>query len=64
MRLSTIKAYYVGKDPTYDAYRIAIWSTIEIDMAIITSSIPAIKPLFLAIVRWVLNKVGWGKISR
>jgi hypothetical protein len=51
VRLSTIKAYYVGKDPTYDAYRIAIWSTIEIDMAIITSSIPAIKPLFLAIVR-------------
>lgn len=47
LRLQTIHAFYVGSDPTWDATDIAIWSCIEINLTIITASIPAIKPVFI-----------------
>lgn len=59
LRLQTIHAFYQGTDPTWDATDIAIWSCIEINLTIITASIPAIKPFFVKyIYRPVQRKLG------
>ncbi|KAH8689475.1 hypothetical protein BGW36DRAFT_412263 [Talaromyces proteolyticus] len=44
-RLSTIPGFYAGGDQTWDASGLCIWSGIEINLSIITASIPAIKTL-------------------
>lgn len=47
VRLSTIHAFYSGSDPTYDAYPISICSGIEVNLTIITASIPGVKPFVM-----------------
>lgn len=54
VRLFTVHNFYVNDDPTWDATGIAIWSCLEINLAIIAASLPAIKPV---IVRFFVNPI-------
>lgn len=51
IRLYTIKVFATSDDPFYDGVPINIWSMIEINVAIICASVPAMRPLFLKIIR-------------
>jgi hypothetical protein len=45
-RMFTLRAGVISQDPTWDNIGAAIWSCIELNVAIITSSIPTLRPLF------------------
>ncbi|KAH8645969.1 hypothetical protein BGZ60DRAFT_465291 [Tricladium varicosporioides] len=51
IRLYTIRVFTSSKDKFYDGTPINIWSMIEINVAIICASVPALKPLFSKSVR-------------
>lgn len=51
VRLYTIKVFTDSKDPFWDGVPINIWSMIEINVAVICASVPAMKPLFTRSVR-------------
>lgn len=51
IRLYTIKIFTGSKDPFWDGVPINIWSMIEINVAIICASVPAMKPLFTKSIR-------------
>jgi len=51
VRLYTIKVFANSKDPFYDGAPINIWSFIEVNVAIVCASVPAMKPLFTKGVR-------------
>ncbi|KAF2175163.1 hypothetical protein K469DRAFT_457304, partial [Zopfia rhizophila CBS 207.26] len=46
VRLYALYIYTVTKDVAYDAIMILLWSQIEANIAIISASVPAIRPLF------------------
>ncbi|KAJ5929214.1 hypothetical protein N7454_007062 [Penicillium verhagenii] len=45
VRMAYIVKLYESSDPTWDTFGVSIWSGIELAVAIIAASIPAIKPL-------------------
>lgn len=45
VRMVYIVKLYESSDPTWDTFGVSIWSGIELGVAIIAASIPAIKPL-------------------
>ncbi|KUJ14478.1 uncharacterized protein LY89DRAFT_736511 [Mollisia scopiformis] len=51
IRLYTIKVFTDSKDPFWDGVPINIWSMIEINVAVICASVPAMKPLFTKSIR-------------
>ncbi|CZR63852.1 uncharacterized protein PAC_13749 [Phialocephala subalpina] len=51
IRLYTIKVFTDSKDPFWDGVPINIWSMIEINVAMICASVPAMKPLFTKSIR-------------
>ncbi|KAG4412716.1 hypothetical protein IFR04_014147 [Cadophora malorum] len=51
IRLYTIKVFATSKDPFFDGVPINIWSMIEINVAVVCASVPAMKPLFTKAVR-------------
>ncbi|KAE8444821.1 hypothetical protein EG329_014176 [Mollisiaceae sp. DMI_Dod_QoI] len=51
VRLYTIKVFTDSKDPFWDGVPINIWSMIEINVAVICASVPAMKPLFTKSIR-------------
>ncbi|RDW75522.1 hypothetical protein BP6252_06664 [Coleophoma cylindrospora] len=46
VRLSTIRAFALAKDPIYDVAPIILWSHIEIHLGVICACAPALKGLF------------------
>ncbi|KAG4425145.1 hypothetical protein IFR04_001712 [Cadophora malorum] len=46
LRFYALHVYAVTKDPSYDAIYILLWSQIEVNLAIISASAPALRPLF------------------
>ncbi|KAL2065758.1 hypothetical protein VTL71DRAFT_3428 [Oculimacula yallundae] len=51
IRLYTIKVFATSDDPFFDGVPINIWSMIEINVAVVCASVPAMKPLFTKAVR-------------
>ncbi|KAK0111669.1 hypothetical protein ONS95_002014 [Cadophora gregata] len=51
IRLYTIKVFATSKDPFFDGVPINTWSMIEINVAVVCASVPAMKPLFTKAVR-------------
>lgn len=45
VRMVYIVQLYRGSDPSWDTFGVSIWSGIELAVAIIAASLPAIKPL-------------------
>ncbi|KKY25729.1 putative cfem domain-containing protein [Phaeomoniella chlamydospora] len=56
LRLRTIYKFYNSKDLTYNAYPIAIWSAVEINLTIATASVAASKPFMDKIIMKRLKK--------
>ncbi|KAK6580792.1 hypothetical protein PZA11_007028 [Diplocarpon coronariae] len=61
LRLYTITVYAKSQDPFLDAANINIWSMIEINLAVVGASVPAMKPLFTKVAR---QRVATSKDSR
>ncbi|OWP00198.1 integral membrane protein [Marssonina coronariae] len=61
LRLYTITVYAKSQDPFLDAANINIWSMIEINLAVVGASVPAMKPLFKKVAR---QRVATSKDSR
>ncbi|KAF8862495.1 hypothetical protein BDZ45DRAFT_188691 [Acephala macrosclerotiorum] len=51
IRLYTIKVFTDSKDPFWDSVPINIWSMVEINVAVVCASVPAMKPLFTKSIR-------------
>jgi hypothetical protein len=51
IRLYTIKVFTDSKDPFFDGVPINTWSMIEINVAVVCASVPAMKPLFTKKIR-------------
>ncbi|PMD46691.1 hypothetical protein L207DRAFT_561974 [Hyaloscypha variabilis F] len=51
IRLYTIRIYTQSKDPFYDGSPINMWSMVEVNIAIVCASVPAMKPLFHKTIR-------------
>lgn len=47
VRLYSIRAFTLSTDPFFDSGPVNIWSMVEINIAIICASVPALKPLFI-----------------
>lgn len=45
VRMVYIVQLYRGSDPSWDTFDVSIWSGVELAVAIITASLPAIRPL-------------------
>ncbi|KAH8665080.1 hypothetical protein BGZ60DRAFT_63391 [Tricladium varicosporioides] len=46
-----------GSDPTWDGFYLSFWSSIEFHLGVITSCIPAIKPLYMMWIRNLLERL-------
>ncbi|KAI9810673.1 MAG: hypothetical protein M1827_006132 [Pycnora praestabilis] len=55
IRLTTIHTVATSPDPTWEGFAISIWSSTELNLGIITASLPATKPF--------LKKALWWRIS-
>jgi len=56
VRLYTIRVYAQSTDPFYDGAPINMWSLIEVNVAIVCASVPAMKPLFTKGLRERMSK--------
>lgn len=60
IRLYTVRIYAQSSDPFYDGVPINTWSMIEVNVAIVCASVPAMKPLFTKTIRErMTTRTGW-----